>query len=117
MSIKIKLLGHSNYRTEYYAIKYRRCILNSGLRGYLRKLFPKILKNLLGYKTMCGTKALLTRMIGMGNFGSAFGIRLRQAGFEGIIIRGKSSKPVFLCWIDWKHQINRSRSSMEERYP
>ena len=46
-----------------------------------------------------GTKSPLTGIIGMGDFGGAFGIRLRQAGYEGIIIRGKSSKPVLL-WID-----------------
>lgn len=42
---------HIAYRTEYHIVwipKYRRRILNPGLRGYLRKLFPKILKSLPG---------------------------------------------------------------------
>ena len=48
-----------NYRTEYHIVwipKYRRRILNPGVRGYLRKLFPKILRSLpaceiIAYKT------------------------------------------------------------------
>ena len=39
------------YRTEYHVVwipKYRRKILNPGLRGYLRKLFPKILREMPG---------------------------------------------------------------------
>ena len=50
-------------------------------------------------RTHVATKSPLTGIIGMGNFGGFFGPKLRKAGFEGIIIRGKSSKPVFL-WID-----------------
>lgn len=42
------------------------------------------------------TKSPITGIIGMGNFGGAFGIRLRKAGFEGVIIRGKSTRPVYL---------------------
>jgi len=37
------------YRTEYHIVwipKYRRRILNPGLSGYLRKLFPKIMRSL-----------------------------------------------------------------------
>ena len=50
-SMEIRLSGHSAYRTEYHLVwipKYRRRILNPGLRGYLRKLFPKIMKSLPG---------------------------------------------------------------------
>src|SRR6056297_697015 len=47
--MQTRLSGHSAYRTEYHIVwipKYRRRILNPGLRGYLRKLFPKILRSL-----------------------------------------------------------------------
>jgi len=47
--MEIRLSGYSAYRTEYHLVwipKYRRRILNPGLRGYLRKLFPKILKSI-----------------------------------------------------------------------
>ena len=49
--MEIRLSGHSAYRTEYHIVwvsKYRRRILNPGLRGDLRKLFPKVLRSLLG---------------------------------------------------------------------
>ena len=49
--MEIRLSGHSAYRTEYHLVwipKYCRRILNPGLRGYLRKLFPKIMKSLPG---------------------------------------------------------------------
>ena len=49
--MEIRLSGHSTYRTEYYIVwipKYRRRILNPGVRGYLRKLFPKILRSMPG---------------------------------------------------------------------
>jgi putative transposase len=47
--------GHGVYRTEYHVVwipKYRCRILNPGVRGYLRKLFPKILRGLLGCKVI-----------------------------------------------------------------
>ena len=43
--------GHSAYRTEYHIVwipKYRRRILNPGSKGYLKKLFPKILRSIPG---------------------------------------------------------------------
>ena len=49
--MQTRLSGHSAYRTEYHIVwipKYRRRILNPGLRGYLRKLFPKILRSIPG---------------------------------------------------------------------
>ena len=49
--METRLSGHSAYRTEYHIVwipKYRRRILNPGLRGYLRKLFPKVLRSLPG---------------------------------------------------------------------
>src|SRR3989338_4718515 len=50
-SMENRLSGHSVYRTEYHVVwipKYRRRILNPGVRGYLRKLFPKLLEELPG---------------------------------------------------------------------
>lgn len=46
-----RLSGHSVYRTEYHVVwipKYRRRILNSGVKGYLVKVWPKILKGMPG---------------------------------------------------------------------
>ena len=46
-----RLSGHSVYRTEYHVVwipKYRRRILNPGVRGYLIKLFPKLLDSMPG---------------------------------------------------------------------
>jgi len=43
--------GHGAYRTVYHIIwipKYRRRILNPGVKGYLVKLFPKIIKGMPG---------------------------------------------------------------------
>ena len=49
--MEIRYSGHSAYRTEYHIVwipKYRRRVLNSGVQGYLRKLFPKVIGNLPG---------------------------------------------------------------------
>jgi len=49
--MEIRLSGHGAYRTEYHIIwipKYRRRILNPGIRGYLAKLFPKVLRSMPG---------------------------------------------------------------------
>jgi len=49
--MEISLSGHSACRTECYRVwipKYRRRILNLGLWGYLRKLFPKIIISVRG---------------------------------------------------------------------
>ena len=46
-----RLSGHTVYRTEYHIVwipKYRRRILNPGVSGYLRKLFPKLLQEMPG---------------------------------------------------------------------
>ena len=46
-----RVSGHGVYRTEYHVVwipKYRRKILNPGLRGYLSKVFPKILREMPG---------------------------------------------------------------------
>ena len=49
--MEIRLSGHGAYRTEYHIIwipKYRRRILNPGVRGYLVKLFLKLLRSMPG---------------------------------------------------------------------
>lgn len=50
-----RLSGHSVYRTEYHVVwipKYRRRILNSGVKEYLDKLWPKILKGIPGVEIL-----------------------------------------------------------------
>ena len=49
------VLGHSVYRTEYHIVwipEYCRRILNPGVRGYLYKLFRKVMKQLPGCEIM-----------------------------------------------------------------
>ena len=49
--METRLSGHGVYRTEYHVVwipKYRRRILNPGVKGYLSKLFPKIMKGMPG---------------------------------------------------------------------
>ncbi|MDP2276959.1 MAG: IS200/IS605 family transposase [Nitrospirota bacterium] len=46
-----RLSGHSVYRTEYHVVwipKYRRRILNTGVKGYVKELWSKILKGIPG---------------------------------------------------------------------
>lgn len=42
------------------------------------------------------TKSTLTGLMGLSNAGGPFGARLRQAGWDGIAIRGASEKAVYL---------------------
>ncbi len=47
----VRFSGHSAYRTEYHVVwipKYRRRILNPGVKGYLIKLFPKVVREMPG---------------------------------------------------------------------
>ena len=49
--MEIRLSGHGAYRTEYHIVwitKYRRRILNPGMRGYISKLFSKVMKAMPG---------------------------------------------------------------------
>ncbi|MBM3118915.1 MAG: hypothetical protein FJ006_05080 [Chloroflexi bacterium] len=49
--METKLSGHSVYRTEYHIVwvpKYRRRILNPDVKGYISKLFPKVLRSIPG---------------------------------------------------------------------
>jgi putative transposase len=51
--MEARLAGHSIDRTEYRIVwipKYRCRILNPGVKEYLRKLFPKVLRTLLDVK-------------------------------------------------------------------
>lgn len=50
-------------------------------------------------RTEVSARSPLTTGIGTGNFGGMWGAYLKHAGFDVLIVRGKSSKPVFL-WID-----------------
>lgn len=47
--MEIRLSGHTAYRTEYHIVwipKYRHRILNPSVKGYLVKLFPKVMEQL-----------------------------------------------------------------------
>ena len=49
--METRLSGHGVYRTEYHIVwipKYRRHILNPGVKGYLSELFPKVLRGMPG---------------------------------------------------------------------
>ena len=49
--METRLFGHGAYRTEYHIVwitKYRRRILNPGVKEYLSKLFPKVMKGMPG---------------------------------------------------------------------
>ncbi len=45
------------------------------------------------------TKSPLTGILGRSNTGGIFGAKMKMAGYDVIIIRGKSEKPVYI-WID-----------------
>lgn len=44
----------------------------------------------------CSTKSPLTGGITSSNCGGNFGMRLKKAGYDGLIIRGKSDRPIWL---------------------
>jgi putative transposase len=49
--MELRLSGHGAYRTQYHICwipKYRRRILNAGVRGYMVKLLPKVLQGMPG---------------------------------------------------------------------
>lgn len=50
-------------------------------------------------RTEIVTKSPLTGGIGTGNFGSWWGTRLKLSGFDAVIVRGKSDRPVYL-WVE-----------------
>ncbi len=51
------------------------------------------------------TKNVLTGGIASSNCGGTFGTRLRRAGFEGLVIRGRAEKPSFLEVTDGEIQL------------
>jgi len=49
--MQIRLSGHSAYRTEYHVVwatKYRRKVLNPGVRSYLERIWVRVLRRLPG---------------------------------------------------------------------
>ena len=49
--METRFSGHSAYRTEYHVVwipKYRRRILNPGVKGYLKKVIPKVIAEMPG---------------------------------------------------------------------
>lgn len=50
-------------------------------------------------RTEITTRSPLTGIIGTGNTGGVWGVALRRAGFELIVVRNSAEKPVYL-WID-----------------
>ena len=49
--MQTRLSGHGAYRTEYHIVwitKYRRRVLNPGVKGYISKLFLKVMKEMPG---------------------------------------------------------------------
>lgn len=56
-------------------------------------------------RTEVVTKSPLTGSIGTGNFGGSWGINLKRSGYDAVVIKGESSKPVFLWINDGKVEI------------
>ncbi|MEM1703580.1 MAG: aldehyde ferredoxin oxidoreductase N-terminal domain-containing protein, partial [Zestosphaera sp.] len=56
-------------------------------------------------KTAFVTKSPLTRYLGKSIVGGSFGAMLKRAGFDGIIFRGASEKPVYLAVIEDQAEI------------
>jgi aldehyde:ferredoxin oxidoreductase len=48
------------------------------------------------YRTETSTKSPLTGIIGSGNFGGDWGTRLKKAGYDALIVKGASRKPVYI---------------------
>jgi len=56
-------------------------------------------------RTEITTKSALTGIIGSGNTGGMWGARLKHAGYDAIVIRSKSGKPVYLLVDDDKVEL------------
>ena len=56
-------------------------------------------------KAQVVTKSPLTGFLGTGSFGGFWGPRLKKAGFEAVVIRGKSKQPVYLLIDDEKVEL------------
>ncbi|MHA1872561.1 MAG: aldehyde ferredoxin oxidoreductase N-terminal domain-containing protein, partial [Candidatus Heimdallarchaeaceae archaeon] len=51
-------------------------------------------------------KSPLTGSIGSGNTGGTWGAKLKFAGYDGIVVEGKSDTPVYLSIIDGKPELH-----------
>jgi len=51
------------------------------------------------------TKSPLTGLVGDANSGGSFGARLKFAGYDGIVIRGRASKPLYLSINDGSAEL------------
>lgn len=51
------------------------------------------------------TRSPLTNSYGEGNAGGTWGVKLKRAGFDGIVVTGKAPKPVYIYIEDGKAQI------------
>jgi aldehyde:ferredoxin oxidoreductase len=67
-------------------------------------------------RTEVTTKSPLKGIVGTGNLGGAWGQPLKQAGYDSIVIRNRSSKPVYLVVDDDDVQI-RDAMHLWERTP
>ncbi len=61
---------------------------------------------------MVVTKAPLTGTIAISNSGGKWGTELKNAGYDMIIVQGKSEVPVYVNIEDDKIEIKESRASM-----
>jgi putative transposase len=53
--MEVRFAGHTSYKTEYHIVwipKYRRRILNPGVKSYLTKIFPGLLRSLPGVEVV-----------------------------------------------------------------
>lgn len=55
------------------------------------------------------SRSPLTGIFGESNVGGSWGVHLRKAGFDGILIRGKAENPVYLWISDGKVEIRDAR--------
>ncbi len=56
-------------------------------------------------KTHFGTKSPATGMYGDGNLGGHFGPALKYAGYDGLVLKGKASKPSYLLIEDQRVEL------------
>lgn len=74
-------------------------LLVFGVGTLVGSLFPT------AARTEVSAKSPLTGLFGTSNSGMFFGIRLKSAGFDGLVIRGKAYKPVYILIEDGDVQL------------
>jgi putative transposase len=92
-----RVSGHSVYRTEYHVVwipKYLRRILNPGVKGYLRKIQPKILRQMSGVE-------LVERNIQVDHIHSVMIIPPKYAVSEVVGTRKGRTASLLLKKFDW----------------